>query len=134
MKLPIAIHKEDGSVFGVIIPDIKGCHSWGESIEEAVANAEEAIYDHISILMEDGEFKDINPSKVEDLIEIYKDVNVWSFVDIDLSKVDPEPVRVNLSIPHYALYTIDAYVKDNNETRSGFLTRVALKEIEASVR
>ena len=132
MKLPIAIHKEKSSVFGVTVPDIEGCHSWGDSIEEAISNAEQAIYGHLSILMEDGKFKEIKPSEIEDLtkIKFYKNVKIWSFVDIDLRKVSSEPVRVNLSIPSYALYKIDEYVKENNETRSGFVTRVVLKELE----
>ena len=119
-------------MFGVTVPDIEGCHSWGDSIEEAISNAEQAIYGHLSILMEDGKFKEIKPSEIEDLtkIKFYKNVKIWSFVDIDLRKVSSEPVRVNLSIPSYALYKIDEYVKENNETRSGFVTRVVLKELE----
>ena len=41
---PIAIEPGDThQAFGVVVPDIPGCHSAGDSLEEAYANAKEAI-------------------------------------------------------------------------------------------
>ena len=33
MFIPVAIHQEKGSVFGVTMPDVPGCQSWGDTIE-----------------------------------------------------------------------------------------------------
>lgn len=43
MQFPIAIHKDEGSVYGVTVPDIPGVHSWGDTVDEAIRNTREAI-------------------------------------------------------------------------------------------
>ena len=44
MKYPIAIERGDeGTAFGVVVPDLPGCFSAGDTLEEAYANAAEAI-------------------------------------------------------------------------------------------
>ena len=55
MRYPIVIHKDDGSSYGVTVPDLPGCFSGGESLEEALAASEEAILSHIEVLLMDGE-------------------------------------------------------------------------------
>jgi len=30
MQFSVAIHKDEGSVYGVTVPDISGCHSWAK--------------------------------------------------------------------------------------------------------
>jgi predicted RNase H-like HicB family nuclease len=42
MKFSVAIHKDKDSDYGVIFPDLPGCFSAGDTIEEALANAQEA--------------------------------------------------------------------------------------------
>lgn len=127
MQYPIAIHKDDGSVYGVIVPDIPGCHSWGDTIDEAIKNAKEAIYSHIETLLELGESAGFVASKVDDLAgkPDYAGA-MWAFVDVDLSELDPTPERVNVSIPRFVLRRIDSYTKSHHETRSGFLARAAM--------
>lgn len=56
MLYPIAIEPGDEThAFGVIVPDIPGCHSAGDTLEEAYANAKEAIKGHLELLVEMGE-------------------------------------------------------------------------------
>ena len=44
MRYPIAIEPgDDEHSFGVIVPDLPGCFSAGDTVEEAIANSEEAI-------------------------------------------------------------------------------------------
>ena len=44
MKYPIAIEPGDeDTAFGVVVPDLPGCFSAGDTLEEAYANAAEAI-------------------------------------------------------------------------------------------
>lgn len=130
MQFPIAIHKDAGSVYGVIVPDIPGCHSWGDTIDDAIKNAKDAIFNHLEILLELGEKIDIRNSKIEDLQrqEEYKEVT-WALVEADLSKLDVKPERVNISMPRFILSRIDDYVAGKHETRSGFLARAAINEM-----
>lgn len=55
MFYPAAIHKDPESAYGVTIPDLPGCFSAGDTIEEAIANGTEAIECHIEGLLIDGE-------------------------------------------------------------------------------
>jgi predicted RNase H-like HicB family nuclease len=130
MEFPIAIHKDDGSVYGVIVPDIPGVHSWGDTIDDALKNAKEAIYGHVSTLVELGEDVGFTCSTVEDLFGKPEYAGaVWALVDVDLTKLDNKPERINVSLPRFVLNRIDAYVEKRHETRSGFLARVALEAL-----
>mgnify|MGYP002756391490 CR=1 FL=1 len=53
IHLPVAIHKDPASVYGVSVPDLPGCFSAGETVEEAMENVREAIGFHIEGLLED---------------------------------------------------------------------------------
>ena len=57
MKLPYKIEVipdvDDGG-YGVCIPDLPGCLSTGETIEEAISNIEEAKREWITAAVEDG--------------------------------------------------------------------------------
>ncbi len=56
MLYPIAIEPGDEQhAFGVTVPDIPGCFSAGNTLDEALSNAREAIDLHLSGLEEDGE-------------------------------------------------------------------------------
>jgi len=43
LHLPIIIEMDEDGVYIVSCPQLKGCHSYGESIEEAMENIKEAI-------------------------------------------------------------------------------------------
>ncbi len=131
MLFPIVIHKDNGSDYGVIVPDIVGCHSWGESIDDAIRNAKEAVIAHLETLLEMGrDLDDISASSIEELSKNseYQGAT-WGLVDVDLSTLDATPERVNISLPRFVLHRIDQYVQKRHETRSGFLARAAMKEL-----
>ncbi|MBD5641007.1 MAG: hypothetical protein HDQ91_01135 [Desulfovibrio sp.] len=44
MRLPVIIHKEENSDFGVIIPDLPGVFASGPTLAEALADAREAVF------------------------------------------------------------------------------------------
>ena len=54
MRFPIVIHKDEGSSYGVTVPDLPGCFSGGATVEEAFTASEEAILSHIEVLLMDG--------------------------------------------------------------------------------
>ena len=47
MRYVALVHKEPGSAFGVIIPDVPGCFSAGDDLDEALRNAGEALSFHL---------------------------------------------------------------------------------------
>ncbi len=44
----------DGDQFHAYVPALPGCHSFGDSPDEALANIEEAIELHVESMLEDG--------------------------------------------------------------------------------
>ena len=49
------VHKDEGTSYGVSFPDVPGCISAGNTFEEAVANAAEALAGHLALMKADGE-------------------------------------------------------------------------------
>ena len=49
------VHKDEGTSYGVSFPDVPGCISAGDTFEEAVANAAEALAGHFALLRADGD-------------------------------------------------------------------------------
>jgi predicted RNase H-like HicB family nuclease len=137
MELPLAIHKDRDSVYGVTIPDAPGCYSWGDTIDEAIQNAREAVYSHFEAMLEQGDAFELKASKIEELSKDEEFAGaIWALVDIDMSKIDSKPERINISVPRFVLKKIDDFAESRHETRSGFISRAALaiiaEEMEAA--
>ena len=130
MRYPVVIHKDEDSAYGVTVPDLPGCFSAGDTLEEAMASAEEAILSHIEVLLMDGEaVPKQKPLKVHQENEGYAD-GVWALVDADVSKLSGKRVRVNITLPERLLAIVDEAAKREGETRSGFLARAALGYVD----
>jgi predicted RNase H-like HicB family nuclease len=49
------VHKDEGTSYGVSFPDVPGCVSAGDTFEEAVQNAAEALAGHLALMAKDGD-------------------------------------------------------------------------------
>ena len=49
------VHKNEGTSYGVSFPDVPGCVSAGDTFEQAVANAAEALAGHLALMKADGD-------------------------------------------------------------------------------
>jgi predicted RNase H-like HicB family nuclease len=109
MQFPIAIHKDEGSVYGVTVPDIPGVHSWGDTVDEAIRNTREAIAGHLQTLAELGEDVDVTCSTIEDLTKQDEYAGaIWAIVEIDDEELDRTPERINVSLPRFVLRKLGA--------------------------
>jgi predicted RNase H-like HicB family nuclease len=129
VKYPVVIHKDDASDYGVTAPDLPGCFSAGETIDEAMQNATEAIECHLEGMLIDQE-PIPNPSCVENLQKNmdYAD-GIWALVSVDISKLSGKHKRVNITLPERLLKLIDQYAKEHGETRSGLISEAAVAYI-----
>ena len=125
MNYPIVIHKDKGSDYGVIVPDLPGCFSAGGTLDEALAMAQEAIELHLEGLIEDGQVVP-EPGRIEDHREEpdYAD-GIWAVVPINPSSLRVEAKRVNITMPQRILDAVDRFAAGHQETRSGLLTKAA---------
>lgn len=55
MRYPVVIHKDRDSDYGITVPDLPGCFSAGETMDDALAQAVEAIECHLEGLLLDNE-------------------------------------------------------------------------------
>lgn len=55
MRYVAFVHKDKDSSYGVSFPDFPGCVSAGNTVDEAVANAVEALAFHVQGLEADGD-------------------------------------------------------------------------------
>lgn len=125
MKYAVVLHTDDGENWGVIVPDLPGCFSAGDSMDDALTNVLEAIDLHIEGILEDGDEIPLPTSiQAHRKNEDYAD-GVWAFVDVDLSRFNGRAERVNITIPRRILSRIDDYVQSHGLTRSGFLIEAA---------
>ena len=134
MRYPIVIHKDPDSDYGVTVPDVPGCFSGGETMDEAIENAVEAIECHIEGLLLDGETVP-RPQSAE-----FHNSNTdftggtWAIVTVDLAKLCGRAKRVNVTIPERVLSLIDSYAARHGETRSGLITQATLEFIAEAER
>ena len=49
------VHKDEGTSYGVSFPDVPGCISAGDTFEDAVENAAEALAGHLALMRADGD-------------------------------------------------------------------------------
>jgi predicted RNase H-like HicB family nuclease len=129
MKYPVYLEKDADSDFGVVVPDLPGCYSAGETCDAALENAEEAILTHIEGLMLDKE-PIPSPGSIEEHKKIYKsNAFIWALVHVDMSRLSQETKRVNIIMPVNILSKIDAYADKEGETRSGLLATATMEYI-----
>jgi predicted RNase H-like HicB family nuclease len=124
MRYPIAIETGDSKhAYGVVVPDLRGCFSAGDTLDEALTNAREVILLHLEGLVDDGQSFP-KPSTIEQL-RSYRGCT-WAIVDVDVSELGDKAARVNITLPQWILRAVDAHARKQGETRSGFLARAAL--------
>ena len=130
MKYPIAIEEgTETTAFGVIVPDLPGCFSAGDTMDEAVENSREAIALWIETALDAGDTVPA-PGRIADHARNPEYAGmVWGIVDIDSALLDDKTERINISVPRRILSRIDRYVSAKGETRSGFLINAALEMI-----
>ena len=126
MKFIIAIEPgTQTSAWGVAVPDLPGCFSAGDSLDEAMDNARQAIDQHVEIMIEDG----APIPRARSLAVLQADAAiagwVWAVVDVPVEKYLGPAEKINITVPRLVLARIDEYAKSQGISRSGFLVEAA---------
>lgn len=129
MRYPIAIEPGTDSVaWGVVVPDLAGCFSAGDTMEEAMVQAEAAVIAWIEATLDAGQ--DVpQPTAIGTLRAAHTELDgwLWALVTVDPAVLDDTLQRVNISLPRRVLRRLDALARNAGETRSGFIARMALE-------
>ncbi|MGA2499406.1 MAG: type II toxin-antitoxin system HicB family antitoxin [Tepidisphaeraceae bacterium] len=130
MVFPIVIHKERDSAYGVTVPDLPGCISAGDTLEEAIGMAREAIELHLEGMIEDGQALP-TPKPLEIHRKRHADAVAFALVEIDAANLRTKVVRINITLPERILYRLDRTAKKQGRTRSGLLSTAVSEYIAA---
>jgi predicted RNase H-like HicB family nuclease len=128
VRYPIVIEPGNTkTAFGVVVPDMPGCFSAGDNLEEAISNAETAAAAWIDTQLDHG----LNIPQPSELSELQKDAKyanwIWAVITIDPALLDDRIERVNITLPRRVLKRLDDAAKAVGETRSGYIAQLALK-------
>lgn len=97
LKVYPAIFNNEGT-YWVEFPDLEGCVSDGETLEEAMENAQDAMGLYLAALLEDGqklpEASDIRMIKSESIV-------TYVSVDVNQYRRSTKAVKKTLSLPEW---------------------------------
>ena len=113
-----------GSGFDVVFPDFPGCVSAGSTVEEALANAAEALLFHMEGMVDDGE-PIPEPSPLDAPLPDWLESNAIRHQVLVPVEPPGKSVRVNVTIDESLLARIDRAAATRQSTRSGFLADAA---------
>jgi predicted RNase H-like HicB family nuclease len=135
-RIAIAIEEGDSDkAYGVIFPDLEGCFSAGDTLDEAIESAQEAVEGYLELLLQDGDklpdFKSIQEHRITPEYDGF----IWSFVSVDMTPFLGKSKKVNVTLPELLIKQIDKVASTNSvyKNRSGFLAKAAMHELKLSV-
>lgn len=119
---PAIFHTEDG--YWVEFPDLEGCNTCGESLEETMEMAQEALGLYIASLIESKQSIPV-PSDIRDIQT--KDSDIVSYVCVDDTKYRREnyAVKKTLSIPAW----LATEAENNNLSLSKVLQEALMQRL-----
>jgi predicted RNase H-like HicB family nuclease len=122
------VHKDPDSSFGIQFPDVPGCFSAADDMDDLISNATEAL----SLWAEDE--TPPRPRSHEQHLadtDITNELAAGAFlISVPLVSNDTRVVSANISLERGMLKAIDAAAKRRKLTRSAFLAQAAKNEIE----
>src|SRR3954463_13811165 len=118
------IEKDSDSAFGVWFPDVEGCFSAGDTLEETTANAAIALRQHTEALESaGGRLADARTTEavLRDK-DVVKDIRAGAVLfAVPLLADAGRTVRINISLDKALVEQIDEAAENRGLTRSAFL-------------
>ena len=127
MHYPIAIETgTDTHAFGVVVPDLPGCFSAGDTLDQAMDNAREAIELWLEVAIDDGlPVPEATSFAAHQANPEYAGWT-WGLITVDLASLSDKAERINITLPSRVLRRIDQAAKAAGESRLGYIARRAL--------
>jgi len=133
MLFPVVLHTDDGVRYGVTVPDLPGCFSAGDTLDEALANVHEAIDLHLEGVIEQGGDLPVVATIARHQSNPDFAHGIWALVDVDVSRFEGKAEKINITVPRRVLARIDEYARAHGSTRSGFLVQAARRVMENQI-
>ena len=124
MLYPVIVHKDPASDYGITVPDFPGVFSGGSSLDEALANVQDAIETYY-----EGEKVEtilVTPTSLDAVIASEAaHSGAVVLVDVNFDFLDAKSVPVNITLPLWLRNRIDKAAKDAGMNRSKYLAKAA---------
>jgi predicted RNase H-like HicB family nuclease len=127
MLYPIYVHKQSGSAYAGVFPDVPGCFAAADDLQHLTLAAQEAFEAHFGT--------DADPIPTASTPDTwmnhpdYQSGGFWMLVEIDTNRVRPKAIRLNISLPETLVKRIDAMARRRKQSRSAFLAQAAEREM-----
>ncbi|WP_420392255.1 type II toxin-antitoxin system HicB family antitoxin [Acuticoccus sp.] len=121
MRYVVLVHKDEGSAYGVIVPDVPGCYSAGDTFDEAMRNTAEAIDFHL-----DG----AGLPPVRSVEEILADASVAEALAGTTLAAVTDRDNDNVPIDHALAERLDQAAMERGMSRAAFVDRVLREALE----
>jgi predicted RNase H-like HicB family nuclease len=126
------IEKDPDSAFGVWFPDVEGCFSAGDTLEETTANAAIALRQHTEALESAG--GRLSDARTTDAVlrdkDVVKAIRAGAVLfAVPLLADAGRTVRINISLDKALVEQIDEAAENRGLTRSAFLAQAAREKI-----
>ena len=131
MRYIAFIHKEEDSCYGVSFPDFPGCISAGDSLDEALQSASEALQGHVQMMEADGDAVP-RPRTLDEImgdVSLAEDREAAILSAVPLIRDRGSTTRINVSLDLGLLEAIDDAARLRKQTRSAFLASAARREL-----
>ncbi len=119
IRYPALIDGEMGA-YGVSFPDLPGIAAMGDTIDEALLNAEEALRDYVIETESDGD-RVIQPSKLEQVSTEPGEV----LTTVPLIRQSGRSVRIHMAINEGVAVFIDSEANRRGMTRTAYVEWMA---------
>jgi predicted RNase H-like HicB family nuclease len=127
MHSPVYVHLGNAKhAHGVTSPNFPGCFSAADDWNDLPAAIQEAVEAHFH-----GEPDAVPPPTPLEKLSADRQYQggTWLLAEIDLTRIDTRPVRLNVSLPSILVQQIDTWASDHHLTRSGFVAKAAVEAI-----
>lgn len=127
MRYPVMIEAgNDETAWSVVVPDLPGCFSAGDTLDEAMLAVEEAAAAWIDAALDAGKVIP-EPSSAQAALAM-DDYSGWivGYVNVDPALLDDTVERINITLPRRVLARIDAKAKAAGESRSSYIAHMAV--------
>jgi len=129
MIYPVYIHiGDDKHAHGVTLPDFPGCFAAADNY----LNLPQKIQEAIELHFQGEEFDLPHPSDIKELEQSgeFQD-GMWMLIDVDLSKLETRPMRLNVSLPVSIVKKMDDFAAENHLTRSALIVKATQEFLDA---
>jgi predicted RNase H-like HicB family nuclease len=127
IRYPILIEEgTNETAFGVVVPDLPGCFSAGDNLDEAIEAAKEAAAAWIDTALDQG--MAVPPPSTLEAVRKLPGYRGWAvgLVELDDALLDDAVERVNITLPRRVLRRLDDMARRAGQTRSGLIAKLTI--------